>query len=40
MNEFADRANFHSNRGEGSIRPTKLLRWIRQPCDQDESMIQ
>jgi hypothetical protein len=31
MNEFADRASFHSNGGGGSIRLTKLLRWIEQP---------
>jgi hypothetical protein len=31
MNEFADRASFHSNGGGGSIRLTKQLRWIEQP---------
>ena len=28
INEFADRASFHSNGGGGSIRLTKKLRWI------------
>jgi anti-sigma regulatory factor (Ser/Thr protein kinase) len=31
MNEFADRASFHSNGGGGSIRLTKQLRWIEAP---------
>jgi hypothetical protein len=31
MNEFADRADFHSNGGGGSIRLTKQLRWIDEP---------
>jgi hypothetical protein len=31
MNEFADRASFHSNGGGGSIRLTKQLRWIEDP---------
>jgi anti-sigma regulatory factor (Ser/Thr protein kinase) len=31
MNEFADRASFHSNGGGGSIRLTKQLRFIETP---------
>jgi anti-sigma regulatory factor (Ser/Thr protein kinase) len=31
MNEFADRASFHSNGGGGSIRLTKQLRWTAEP---------
>jgi len=36
MNEFADRASFHSNGGGGSIRLTKQLRWIEQPLPSGE----
>lgn len=31
MKEFADRADFHSNGGAGSIRLTKHLRWVETP---------